>query len=68
MKGKCVYWSKKTNVGFIQISGFKRRLFIHHVDLINCKELVEGDEVEFKRIEETGMGFQARNVMKLHQP
>jgi len=63
MKGTILFWSN--GWGWIKSNAVRRRLFVNHVDLINCKELKEGDNIEFNSIVETMHGLQAKNVKKV---
>lgn len=63
MKGKVKFFNPRRYFGFIESEG-KKDLFFHGSDVLEEKDLEEGDEVEFET-EESEKGLQAVKVERV---
>lgn len=59
VKGKLKWFSSVKGYGFITLDGSD--YFVHHSELKNDEEFLEGDDVEFS-IKQTEKGFSAINI------
>lgn len=62
VKGVVKWYSSEKNYGFIIADGTD--YFVHHSEIKNGEELIEGDEVEFE-ITQSEKGFRASSVTKI---
>ena len=67
LKGKVKKWIKSQGYGFIQAEQSKEDLLVHHSDLSDTYDLVEGQKVEFQ-IDQTSPRPKAIQVKTINEP